>query len=347
VDTRDHEDHTFCGVMFDCHCETNLPAKYVEIQEVKVRGDLGPVTVWTTADTWEGKHEEESAWRKVYQGQHEPTARPRRGQPATYTTLKLTESIRLHPGESCGMYVHSALPGDEGLVYDNAKGPVTYQDKVFKVVPGVAHLSNKPFGSRGMWGRPWRQNREFVGRIEYGVRWRMWSPEVHRTFPTGFQKAVMTMVMASRRPESLLYSLQDEIILFIMNKCSWDWWGDASEGRTDAAAQSSGASSRAVGPSRGGYSGSGGYGGGYANYHPYSGRGSALLEALYFHQHGLGAGGAFDAESDDDDYEEYEEFQGGEEEDDEEEEDDDDDDDDDEGEGEQAAATEGAAQDID
>jgi hypothetical protein len=56
-----------------------------------VRGDLGPVTVWTTADTWEGKHEEESAWRKVYQGQHEPTARPRRGQPATYTTLKLTE----------------------------------------------------------------------------------------------------------------------------------------------------------------------------------------------------------------------------------------------------------------
>jgi hypothetical protein len=25
VDTRDHEDHTFCGVMFDCHCETNLP----------------------------------------------------------------------------------------------------------------------------------------------------------------------------------------------------------------------------------------------------------------------------------------------------------------------------------
>ena len=45
-------------------------------------------------------------------------------------------------------------------------------------------------------------------------------------FPIGFQDAVKTMIMASRRPESLMYSLQDDIVFFIMNKCSWDWWGD-------------------------------------------------------------------------------------------------------------------------
>jgi hypothetical protein len=53
----------------------------------------------------------------------------------------------------------------------------------------------------------------------------VWSPEEHLNFPIGFQDAVKTMIMASRRPESLMYSLQDDIVFFIMNKCSWDWWG--------------------------------------------------------------------------------------------------------------------------
>lgn len=215
-DTRDHEDHTFCGIMFNCCCDTDLPAKYMEIQILHVRGDLGPMTVWMTSDTYERKREDESQWKKVYQGNHEPSPRPRRGQPVQYTALKLNEPVRLRPGESCGLYVHSALPGDEGIVYDNGKGHVTYQDRVLKLLPGCAHLSNRPFGTRGFWGQPWRTNREFVGRIEYGVRWKMWSPEVHHAFPVGFQQAVMTMIMASRRPESHMYRLQDEIVLFIM-----------------------------------------------------------------------------------------------------------------------------------
>ena len=176
VDTRDHEDHTFCGIMFKVECETDLPCRYLEIQSVHVRGDLGPMTVWVTPDTWEHKQEEESEWKKIYAGQHEPTPRLRRGQPAQYTELKLHESIKLAPGQSCGLYVHSGLPGDEGLVYDNGKGQVTYQDRVLKVLPGVAHLSNRPFGSRGFWGRPWRTNREFVGKLQYGVRWKSTPP---------------------------------------------------------------------------------------------------------------------------------------------------------------------------
>ena len=88
-----------------------------------------------------------------------------------------------------------------------------------------AHLSNRPFGKQGFWGRPWRSHREFVGRMSYGVRWKMWQPAAHLAFPLGFRTAVLTMIMASRRPESLMYLLQDEIVFFIMNKCSWDWWG--------------------------------------------------------------------------------------------------------------------------
>ena len=48
ADTRDHEDHTFCGVMFDVACVTALPAEYIEIETISVRGDLGPMTVWRT-----------------------------------------------------------------------------------------------------------------------------------------------------------------------------------------------------------------------------------------------------------------------------------------------------------
>ena len=97
-------------------------------------------------------------------------------------------------------------------MYDNQRHAITHEDRVMRVLPGCAHLSNKPFGARGMWGRPWRTHREFVGRMEYGVRWKMWqpAPALHRAFPCGFQKAVLTMMCASRRPESLVYLLQDE-----------------------------------------------------------------------------------------------------------------------------------------
>ena len=98
-------------------------------------------------------------------------------------------------------------------MYDNPRNHTTYRDRVFKVRPGLAHLSNRPFGKRGFWGRPWRSSREFVGRMEYGIRWRMWQPKpaIHFAFPLGFQAAVLTMIMASRRPESLMYLLQDEV----------------------------------------------------------------------------------------------------------------------------------------
>ena len=228
VDTRDHEDHTFCGMMVDVACDTLLPAEYLEIQSIWVRGKLGPMTVWCTPQTFEGKQEEKHLWAKVYEGTHEASM-------SDYAELKFSEALRLLPGESCGLYVHSGLPGDEAIVYDNQRKHITYEDRVFKVYPGYAHLSNKPFGKHGFWGRPWRSHREFVGRMSYGVRWKMWQPnQTHRLFPIGFQQAVMAMIMASRRPESLMYLLQDEIVFFIMNKCSWDWFGTEMDANGDA-----------------------------------------------------------------------------------------------------------------
>jgi len=193
---------------------------------VWVRGALGPMTCWVTRNDVEDVMEEPSEWTRVYEAEHSAS-------PAVLTELKLAESIRLLRGERCGLYVHSGLRGDEGLVYDNQRGDVTYHDKVLKVLPGLAHISNRPFGTRGMWwGSAWRRNRAFVGRLAYGVRWRRWSPapEVHHAFPRGFRETVITLLAGSRRPESLLYLLQDEVIFFLMNKCSYNWWGEEMHG---------------------------------------------------------------------------------------------------------------------
>ena len=128
VDTRDHEDHSFCGVMFNVECSTQLPAEYIEVQSLSVRGQLGPMTVWYTPDDFQGKQECEDAWEKVYEGTHEPSQN-------TYTELRLPTPLRLRPGQRCGLYVHSALPGDEGIVYDNQRKAVR-QPRI--------HVHNKP-----------------------------------------------------------------------------------------------------------------------------------------------------------------------------------------------------------
>ena len=326
---------TFCGMMFDVACESELPVEYVEIQSVSVRGDLGPLTVWTTPDTFLDKHESQEEWTKLYEAVHEPSRNH-------MVELKFNDPIKLRPGERRGMYVHSALPGDEAIVYDNQRAVVTYQDKTFKVLPGLAHLSNKPFGKRGFWGRPWRMNREFVGRVQYGVRWKMWSPDNHLGFPLGFRRAVTTMMMGSRRPESLLYLLQDEIVLFIMNKCWWSWWGENLHDESlDAAPSSSArrADARAQGQT---FSGGYGYtgpsrafsGGSHSSLY------ASLLGSMHGHHlasftpsaqlggHGLGM---FDSESDDEyDYMAEEDSENEEVVEDEEDEEDEEDDEDDE-----------------
>ena len=142
-DTRDHEDHTFCGIMFDVKCESALPLEYIELQSVSVRGDLGAVSVWRAAKSFRKEGHEaplrgheryyggaatkgRALWSLVYEGSHRPSRE-------AMVELRFNTPIRLESGESCGLYVHSAQQGDTGLVYDDQRSTVTYQDKCLKV----------------------------------------------------------------------------------------------------------------------------------------------------------------------------------------------------------------------
>jgi len=230
VDTRDHEDHTFCGVMFDVRCRAagtdgGAPLEFLDVNGISVRGLLGPLTVWSTAESYKGKEHMQDAWELVYEREHEPSR-------SEYEKLEFTKAVRLAPGQTCGLYVHSKLPGDNALVYDNKRSAMTYEDEVFQVFPGLAHLSNRPFGRRGMWGFPWRDNREFVGRIHYGVGYTLWNPEVHQQFPVEFRNAVKECLLCARRPESPLHSMQDDVIFYIVNMCKYDWFSVGPRSRS-------------------------------------------------------------------------------------------------------------------
>jgi len=255
--------------------KADLPVDFIEVEEVWVRGELGPLTVWHTPDGWRGKHDDKDSWTCVYEQTHRPSW-------SDLTCLKLQRRIRLRPGESCGLYVHSKLPNDEALVYDNGEsGPsptvapsprakpsrrsryphavrqptheappltpsqerrkITHQDKYVQVLPGLAHLQNEPFSSMHPWGA-WRDRRCFVGRLSYGVRYLLWNPPVHFDFPPEFQELVVHMFLMQRRDDSVIAKLPDDCIMYIMNMCRFDWVeGAKARAKGDRARLSNGA----------------------------------------------------------------------------------------------------------
>ena len=149
VDTRDFEDHTFNGVMFDLRCSNNLPVKNIEIDSIWVRGKLGWMRVYITPGTCRRKEEKPEKWKEIHSKEYEPSFQK-------LQEMKLVERIVLQPGQSIGLYIHSADEGDEGLVYNDQRGRFTHVDRHLKIMPGLAHLSSIPFSSEAWgWVRGW------------------------------------------------------------------------------------------------------------------------------------------------------------------------------------------------
>ena len=65
VNTADHEDHTFFGIMFDLEAKGDLPIEHLILNEVWVRGDLGHVTVWYTEGSFDHVKTKQEAWHQA------------------------------------------------------------------------------------------------------------------------------------------------------------------------------------------------------------------------------------------------------------------------------------------
>lgn len=264
VDTRDHEDHTFCGVMFDVEARDECPVAFLDISALWIRGKLGPITVWSLEGGLGNREASNSAgWQLIYENTHTASE-------SELVPLALGDRrVRLEPKKKVGLYVHSKLPGDEAIVYDNQRGVYSHEDKYLRVHPGLAHLSNKPFGQRGMWwGPPWRTRREFVGRVEFGICYKLWNPEVHQSFHSNFRKVVKCLLLTAARPDSQLHCLSDAVIFYILNMCRYDWF-DAEVTPDDLDDDVQGTSSRV----RAGINDTAWDPGRHSRYHPRLGRG--------------------------------------------------------------------------
>uniref|UniRef100_A0A7S3PMF9 Uncharacterized protein n=1 Tax=Aplanochytrium stocchinoi TaxID=215587 RepID=A0A7S3PMF9_9STRA len=226
IDTTNHMDHTFCGIMFDIRAKTTLPVEYVEIYAVWVRGNLGPLTVWYTEGSYREKYDNKKEWNQVFEDTMAPTNQ--------FTQLHLQKPVRIKSGESIGLYVHSKAPGDGAIVYDNERDRISHEDLFISLESGCAHISNEPFQNQHIWGWAWRPRREFVGRISQGVKYMLWRPvkEVHQKFPRSFREAVRTLLLVHNRNGSTFNILSNDILFFIINMCKWDWFGSLQDDET-------------------------------------------------------------------------------------------------------------------
>jgi hypothetical protein len=219
----DHQDHTFCGVMFPIEIKQGLPIEKVTILTLSVRGSLGPMTVWVSGADVTDKADDQvvhyggRTWYLIYRAFHQPSFRQ-------YTPLEISP-ISLKPGESCDIYIHSSLNSDRAIVYDNAHKLCTFSDDVVHVSAGRAHLSTTPFGTRNVWGYSgaWRDNRAFVGQIQYGVVYKLWNPQIHKDFGNAFDQMVMTLLLCQRQTESPISMLPDDCLYYILNMCGYSW----------------------------------------------------------------------------------------------------------------------------
>jgi hypothetical protein len=87
---------------------------------------------------FQGKREDEEQWTKHYQRTHAPSF-------AELQPLKLHTPIQIKPGQTLGVYAHSACLGDEQVVYANQRHKISHSDMFLDILPGVAHLSDVPF----------------------------------------------------------------------------------------------------------------------------------------------------------------------------------------------------------
>ena len=107
-----------------------------------------------------------------------------------------------------------------------------YTDQFITLHPGHSHVSNRPFGTTSMWGwgSAWRSGRTFVGKMEYGVRYKLWGPRVHSEYGGSFRECTRALFMMQRRDECLWSVMPDDVIMYVLNMCPWDWFADTVDG---------------------------------------------------------------------------------------------------------------------
>ena len=207
---------SFSGIMFDVKNVSEW--RQLLITEVHVAGALRRVRVYTC----QGTHTDKAAQWNLVADHHceESWYEPTRirfncdcdGEVEFSPKCDRAGQTCLRPGATCGIYIHSDSPGDDGLRYSSAwrSGPA-YDDGLIQISTGRSHTSPTPFV--GGW---WRSPRCLAGGVSYVVPAATWAPKYHDRAPTEFKKATLALLCAANRPESPLAVLPPELVIKIL-----------------------------------------------------------------------------------------------------------------------------------
>mmetsp|Transcript_32194 Transcript_32194/g.63771 ORF Transcript_32194/g.63771 Transcript_32194/m.63771 type:complete len:298 (+) Transcript_32194:212-1105(+) len=213
----DHQDHTFCGIMFDIMCAEDTPITHLYITSLSVRGGLGDVSVYATKEevSYNSLHNRSGRWECVFSGRLPASWR-------NYTELPFEAPVEISKGGTRAFYIHSRTPGDASIVYDNHRRHAPNADDHLRVLPGMAHLGIVPFSDQSQFGwGAWRRNREFVGKVGYGTRMILWRRNVHCQFPWHWRRCAAAFYMQ----HALSFSgLPADVVEYVLNFCGWEWF---------------------------------------------------------------------------------------------------------------------------
>ena len=222
--------------MFPVQCNDFLHIQKIDIQSVSVRGKLGHMTVWVSNDTASRASIivplDPCYWTKLYDETHASSQ-------DDLVPLLFNSPIQLLPGQTRLIYIHSSLFSGEGIVCGNSSDAC--KDSLLSTLSGKAHDTfTGPFGIMPHRVRAisWTNKRYFFGEMDYtAVHW-LWSPSTRQLFGSQFQAMVTTLILCHHQEfnksknlckgerlhfTNLLSTLPDDIIMYILSMCSWDW----------------------------------------------------------------------------------------------------------------------------
>lgn len=207
--------------MFDIEAKSEIPIESMVITSLWVRGSLGNVSVYLCDTEFKDKYSEEECWKVMYRKKHLASF-------TEYVELPLKSPIKLMRGEKRGIYIHSNTD-EHGIIYDDERNKVTFENCFLKVHSGLASICPIPFSpteeASWTWRWPWRPNREFVGKISFGVKYVLWRPisSVHSSFMPSFRSGVVEFVKVMRSGK-LGFKVYRDIVFLVLNFIRFDWF---------------------------------------------------------------------------------------------------------------------------
>ena len=140
--------------------------------------------------------------------------------------LQLDAHIRLLPGQSQFIYIHSFFPGNEAIVCTcrswNSNSHLSIQCGSVHTTNTAAFSTTVMLNNR----RAQYSHKSFFRQIDYNAVYPLWSLTTRYCFGPHFHTMIIAMLSCQKQSTSPMSILPHDILLYILSMCPWDWVND-------------------------------------------------------------------------------------------------------------------------